>query len=224
MTKPIYDISPFTLLDYPNKSACILWFTGCNMRCLYCYNPDIVLGKGKMSIEDALHFLRKRKNLLQAVVFSGGECTMHPALLQLAQEAKAMGYLVKVDTNGSRPAIMMELIRRNLLDYVALDFKGLGERFKHITVSNLFGGFEETYALLQANKIPFEVRTTVHSELLSLEDLQEMISYLENKKYVGTYYLQSALNDVITLVDLPRSSYPLQLERLVSHNFNILCR
>lgn len=224
MTKPIYDISPFTLLDYPNKSACILWFTGCNMRCLYCYNPDIVLGKGKMSIEDAWHFLQKRKKLLQAVVFSGGECTMHPALLQLAQEAKAMGYLVKVDTNGSRPAIMMELIRRNLLDYVALDFKGLGERFKHITVSNLFGAFEETYALLQANKIPFEVRTTVHSELLSLEDLQEMISYLENKKYVGTYYLQSALNDVRTLVDLPRSSYPLQLERLVSDNFNILCR
>jgi len=224
MTKPIYDISPFTLLDYPNKSACILWFTGCNMRCLYCYNPDIVLGKGKMSIEDARHFLQKRKKLLQAVVFSGGECTMHPALLQLAQEAKAMGYLVKVDTNGSRPAIMMELIRRNLLDYVALDFKGLGERFKHITVSNLFGAFEETYALLQANKIPFEVRTTVHSELLSLEDLQEMISYLENKKYVGTYYLQSALNDVRTLVDLPRSSYPLQLERLVSDNFNILCR
>jgi len=224
MTKPIYDISPFTLLDYPNKSACILWFTGCNMRCLYCYNPDIVLGKGKMSIEDARHFLQKRKKLLQAVVFSGGECTMHPALLQLAQEAKAMGYLVKVDTNGSRPAIMMELIRRNLLDYVALDFKGLGERFKHITVSNLFGAFEETYALLQANKIPFEVRTTVHSELLSLEDLQEMISYLENKKYVGTYYLQSALNDERTLVDLPRSSYPLQLERLVSDNFNILCR
>ena len=59
MTKPIYDISPFTLLDYPNKSACILWFTGCNMRCLYCYNPDIVLGKGKMGIEDALHSSEK---------------------------------------------------------------------------------------------------------------------------------------------------------------------
>lgn len=68
VAKPIYSISPFTLLDYPDKTACILWFAGCNMRCLYCYNPDIVLGKGKISYEEALKFLKTRVNLLDGVV------------------------------------------------------------------------------------------------------------------------------------------------------------
>jgi pyruvate formate lyase activating enzyme len=94
-TKPVYSITPFTLLDYPHKTACILWFAGCNMKCVYCYNPDIVFGKGKISISEVLNFLNRRKSLLDGVVLSGGECTSHKNIRQLLQEIKKLGFLVK---------------------------------------------------------------------------------------------------------------------------------
>ena len=144
VSKPIYSLTPFTLLDYPHKSACILWFAGCNMRCLYCYNPEIVQGKGRLSFEKILAFLNSRKNLLDAVVFSGGECLLHKKSLSLIEEIKKMGFLVKIDTNGSSPDRMRKLLEKNLVDYVALDFKAPKSKFESITKSDLFVPFEET--------------------------------------------------------------------------------
>ena len=198
-TKPVYSITPFTLLDYPHKTACILWFAGCNMKCVYCYNPDIVFGKGKISISEVLNFLNRRKSLLDGVVLSGGECTSHKNIRQLLQEIKKLGFLVKIDTNGSNPEKLINLINENLVDYVALDFKSTKEKFNEITKSNLFSEFEKTLNYLIKSKFPFEVRTTVHSELLNLEDLQSMTEKLENCGYRGKYYLQYYLNDVMSI-------------------------
>src|SRR5690606_23848771 len=155
MLNPIYSITPFTLLDYPNHPACILWFAGCNMRCVYCYNPDIVLGKGKLSLQEVTRFLESRQALLQAVVFSGGECTLHPAIFSLAKAAKDMGYLVKVDTNGTKPNVLKKLLAEQLIDYVALDFKGIGKKHQNITQSRTFSTFATSLALLQSADIPF---------------------------------------------------------------------
>mgnify|MGYP003437551236 FL=1 len=119
VSTPIYSITPFTLLDYAHKSACILWFAGCNMRCLYCYNPEIVLGKGSLSFENILSFLQSRKNLLDAVVFSGGECLLHKKIIPLITEVKKMGFLIKIDTNGSSVEVMQQLLNLNLIDYIA---------------------------------------------------------------------------------------------------------
>jgi len=199
MHDPIYSITPFTLLDYPGKTACILWFAGCNMRCTYCYNPDIVLGKGRISIAQALEFLWSRRGLLQGVVLSGGECTLHPAILPLAETAKQYGFEVKIDTNGSQPKVLETLITRNLVDYIALDFKALEYRYQAITQSALFPEFVESLLLLNRSKIPFEVRTTVHSELINLQDLQEMVRFLQEKAYHGTYYIQHYVNSVPVL-------------------------
>lgn len=207
MANALYDITPFTLLDYPNKAACILWFVGCNMRCQYCYNPDIVFGKGKIGIDQAEAFLKSRKGLLQAVVFSGGECTMHPDMMPLVKIAKSLGYLIKVDTNGARPKLIKSLIDNDLLDYVALDFKGLGQRFQEITVSGSFEAFEETLDILLNANIQFEVRTTAHSQLLSAADLQEMLKFLEDRGYRNNYYLQKALNNVKMIAELGDSNY-----------------
>lgn len=203
MTKPIYGITPFTLLDYPNHPACILWFAGCNMRCLYCYNPDIVLGKGKLSVDDARNFLKSRQSLLQGVVFSGGECTLHPDLVPLARIAKTMGYRVKIDTNGTKPEVLEKLLNEKLIDYIAMDFKGLGEKHREITVSDTFDTFTESLTLLQHAGIPFEIRTTWHSHLLSLKNIQAMVSYLERHGYNGDYFIQYFKNDVKTLSSLP---------------------
>lgn len=169
------------------------------MRCTYCYNPDIVLGKGRMSIAQALEFLRSRRGLLQGVVLSGGECTLHPTILPLLEVAKEYGFDVKIDTNGSRPKVLETLITRSLVDYVALDFKALEHRYQAITQSALFPEFVESLLLLNRSNISFEVRTTVHSELITNDDLQTMVRFLQEKAYKGTYYIQRYVNGVPVL-------------------------
>jgi pyruvate formate lyase activating enzyme len=205
LAKPICNITPFTLLDYPDKSACILWYTGCNMRCLYCYNPKIVLGKGAISFSETISFLKKRKGLLDAVVFSGGECLIHKNIIEQVKEVKALGFLVKIDTNGSNSKVVKQLLNDNLIDYVALDFKALKSSYNAITKSNLFDEFESSFELLLASTIPFEIRTTYHSELISDVELNEMIHFLEYKEYKGNYYIQYFKNNVETLGNLSSS-------------------
>ena len=207
VAKPIYSITPFTLLDYPHKTACILWFAGCNMRCLYCYNPDIVLGKGKLSFQEALNLLKTRINLLDGVVLSGGECTLHRNCIKLIIEIKKMGLLVKIDTNGTAPKILETLINEKLIDYVALDFKAPTYKFESITNSKLYSKFICSLKLLINSKIPFEVRTTLHSSLLIQNDIQKMIDVLEEVNYKGVYYIQNFVNNTKTLTELENSKY-----------------
>ncbi|MDI5949966.1 anaerobic ribonucleoside-triphosphate reductase activating protein [Flavobacterium yafengii] len=221
VSTPIYSITPFTLLDYAHKSACILWFAGCNMRCLYCYNPEIVLGKGTISFEKALTFLHSRKNLFDAVVFSGGECLLHKNSIQLITEVKKMGFLVKIDTNGSRPEVLQQLLENQLIDYVALDFKAMPVHFEKITQSNLFLPFEKSLRLLVESGLPFEVRTTVHSDLIDKNHMQAMIQYLEQQNYQGNYYIQHFVNGVTTLEKLGYSVKELEKENLSTASIKV---
>jgi pyruvate formate lyase activating enzyme len=223
-SKPIYSLTPFTLLDYPHKSACILWFAGCNMRCLYCYNPEIVLGRGRLSFEKILTFLQSRKNLLDAVVFSGGECVLHKNIIPFIFEVKKMGFLVKIDTNGSSTEVMQKLLFHDLIDYVALDFKAPKTKFKTITKSDLYEPFEKTLDLMLKNTIPFEIRTTYHSDLLTEADLARMIQFLEYKNYFGHYYIQYFRNDTKTLSELGHSINKLDCKKLSSKTIQIIIR
>lgn len=152
-----------------------------------------------------ISFLESRKGLLDAVVFSGGECLLHKDIEEQIQTIKKMGFLVKVDTNGSKPEVLKSLIKQNLIDYVALDFKSTKESFHTITQSDLFDQFEKSLQLLLEANIAFEVRTTYHSELLAQEELQEMIEYLKYNEYTGTYYIQHFRNNVETIGKLPDS-------------------
>ncbi|UQD54955.1 anaerobic ribonucleoside-triphosphate reductase activating protein [Flavobacterium sp. K5-23] len=222
--KPIFSITPFTLLDYPHKSACIIWFAGCNMRCLYCYNPEIVLGKGTVSYEKAITFLQSRQNLLDAVVFSGGECLLHKDIVSLIDKVKKMGFLVKVDTNGSKPEMIQKLIEKKLIDYVALDFKAMPSTFEKITQSNFFVPFEKSLHLLLDSGISFEVRTTVHSDLINEKEVEMMIDYLEKANYKGDYYIQHFINDVVTLEKLGYSSKQLNADSLSTKNIKVHLR
>lgn len=206
MARPIYSITPFTLLDYPDRTACILWFAGCNMRCVYCYNPDIVLGKGKLSFDDALAFLDRRGALLDGVVLSGGECTAHHNLEPFLKSLKHRGYQVKVDTNGTAPLLLEHLIQSELIDDIALDFKALPKSFESITGSRHFDTFQRTLDILLRLGTRFEVRTTVHSALISPGDLREMAVYLYDKGYRGKYFIQHFVNGSSTLEPLPYST------------------
>lgn len=161
------------------------------MRCIYCYNKNIVLSKGKISKNEALNFLKSRVKKLQGVVFSGGECTLDDDFLPLLKEAKALGFSTKVDTNGSNLEILKKSI--NFIDYIALDFKALNSEYKLITNSNLYDKFIQTLRYLVSIDFPFEIRTTVHADFFSEHDISLMSNILENMGYKGTYYLQNFL-------------------------------
>ncbi|MDR1614920.1 MAG: anaerobic ribonucleoside-triphosphate reductase activating protein, partial [Campylobacteraceae bacterium] len=168
-TKPIFDITPFTMLDFPDHLACIVWFAGCNMRCSYCYNPHIVLGEGSIGTDELLDFLRKRTDHLEGVVLSGGECTLYSLLPELCRSIKELGFKIKLDTNGSKPQVLSLLLKNALLDFVSLDFKSSKTLFKTVTLSNFYDAFIESLQILQTNIVPFEVRTTVHADFLNEE-------------------------------------------------------
>lgn len=222
--KPICNITPFTLLDYPHHSACILWYAGCNMRCSYCYNPEIVFGKGTIEFSKVLSFLKTRKGLLDAVVFSGGECMIHKNIRAQIQEVKALGFAVKIDTNGSKPEVLKQLIEENLIDYIALDFKSVPDKFQKITKSNLVVPFLETLKIITNSKIAFEVRTTYHSDLLNENDIKAIIAILEAYNYNGNYYIQYFRNNTETIEKLDWSLKNLSSDSLSTKNIQVVFR
>ncbi len=193
---PIYGVTPFTMLDYPGKIACIIWFAGCNMRCGYCHNPQIVKGKGRGTVEEVLNFLEKRKGLLDGVVLSGGEATSYKGLRSFIIQIRSFNYSVKLDTNGLRPNFIKKLLNEGLLDFVALDYKAPPYKFKEVTGVAKYSHFNDTLDLLcEQNNISFEVRTTVHTDLLDEEDISFIINDLNNRKFSGNYYIQNFCGD-----------------------------
>jgi pyruvate formate lyase activating enzyme len=224
MSLAVYNITPFTLLDYPDNTACIVWFAGCNMRCVYCYNVDIVRGKGRMSYDEVYGFLDTRRGLLDAVVLSGGECLMHRSIESFIIELKKRNLLVKIDTNGSYPLVLSKLINEQLIDYVALDFKAMQKDYFRITRSHLFKSFEKSLELLMASKVPFEVRTTYHSGCTDAAAIKEMICYLKLKAYKSPYYLQNFFNGVPTLGNLCMDSEPLNENIKYENQLKIVIR
>jgi pyruvate formate lyase activating enzyme len=218
--KVIYDLSPFTHLDFPEHLACIVWFSGCNMRCDYCYNDDIVFAKSsKYSYKDILEFLKTRQNLLDGVVLSGGEATSHK-LVEFCIEIKNMGFKIKLDTNGTNPLHVETLLESNLLDFVALDYKAPADKFIQITHSNKYKEFESTLRLLINSDIDFEVRTTLHDDLLDVDDINKIIKDLKQKGYKSTYYIQEFLDTGSNIGSINKPSKKLDKTKL-SKELNI---
>lgn len=190
---PLYDLTPFTMQDFPDRTACIVWLAGCNMRCGYCHNPDIVRGGcGKIKKEDVFSFLEKRKGLLEGVVLSGGEAALYKGIIPFARDIKKMGFAVKLDTNGTRPATVRQMLEENLLDYVAMDYKAPEEKFRQVTACGEWASFSETLDLLIRQKtVPVEIRTTVHKDLLNEKDVQAIAYDLKKRGFSGKYYIQN---------------------------------
>ena len=227
-TLPIYSVTPFTMLDFPGRTACIIWFSGCNMRCEYCHNPQIVKGRGRGTAEQVLAFLAKRQGLLDGVVLSGGEASVYPGLPDFIRQVKTMGYAIKLDTNGLRPDIVRNLIDDSFLDYIALDYKAPPEKFRRVTGVDKFSLFSETLNFLcEQRTVPFEVRTTVHTGLMNEHDIAAIISDLDQHFYQGTYFIQNFRNDNDrpTLGNLPPQKRILDIDSLPSsRNFQIAYR
>ncbi len=219
----VYDLTPFTHLDFPDHLACIVWLINCDLRCDYCYNKDIVFSKnGKMSFDNVLDFLDTRKNLLDGVVISGGEATLHN-LVPFCKEVKSRGFKIKLDTNGINFNHIKELLDLNLIDYIALDYKAPKYKFETITHSMIskFDTFEKTLNYLIDIEFDFEIRTTVHRDLLDEDDISYIINDLKEKSYKGTYFLQNYLDTPNNIGDINESNKIFNLEAIKDKNDSI---
>ncbi len=224
--KIVYDLTSFSHLDYPNHLSCIVWIVGCGFRCDYCYNSDIVFTKsGKYSFNDILSFLDTRINLLDAIVLSGGEAT-GVDLIPFCKQVKKKGFKIKLDTNGVNFEQIKKLLELKLLDYIALDYKAPKYKFTNITHSSLlkFDQFEQTLIYLINNNFDFEVRTTVHSDLLNENDINFIINYLYNKEYKGIYYLQNYFDSNNTIGNISKQQYQLNINQINTEKIKIQYR
>lgn len=152
-----------SLIDYPGKVAAVVFFSGCNYDCFYCHNRALIDAEYEtLQREDILDFLMRRRGLLDAVVISGGEPTLNPELPAILAEIKAMGFLVKLDTNGSNPAMVEQLADGGLLDFVSVDYKTPKEAYRSLCggAASAEDALETIYFLLKSG-LDFEVRTTL---------------------------------------------------------------
>ena len=165
-----------TLLDYPEHVATTVFLGGCNMRCPFCHNASLIFSPVQTyTQEELLAFLKKRAGILDGVCITGGEPTIHPELPAFLKTIKDLGYLIKLDTNGSNPSMLSSLISQELIDYVAMDVKlPLEEYKKSLGYSGEEKELSKSLALLKSNIIPYELRTTVVEELHSPELIHAM--------------------------------------------------
>lgn len=178
-----------TFIDYPDKIACIIFTQGCNFRCGYCHNPELFESKEPvLSVPAFFEFLNKRKGKLDGVVITGGEPTLHKDIKEFIQQIKTLGFLVKLDTNGTRPDILQELLNENLLDYIAMDIKAPLTKYKDITQVDVDTNIiKKSIDLIMNSDVDYEFRTTVVKSQLSQEDFEIIGKTIKGAK---RYYLQ----------------------------------
>lgn len=181
-----------TLLDYPEKVACTLFTAGCNLRCPFCHNAALVTHvspDASYDEEQIIAFLKKRQGLLEGVCITGGEPLLMPELPGFIQQVKALGYAVKLDTNGTSPDALSALTNAGLIDFVAMDIKNSKQKYALTTgIPDLdLSVIERSVELLLHGKIPYEFRTTVVKELHTCHDIEEIAEWIAG---ANTYCLQ----------------------------------
>lgn len=185
-------LQKFSLIDYPGKLSCVIFTQGCNFRCPYCHNRELVLPehfKGTIPDEEVFGLLGKRREYLGGVVITGGEPTEQEGLLKFMSRVKEMGYPLKLDTNGSRPHIIRAVIQQSLADYIAMDIKTSWKKYnKAIGVNFPLELIRESIALIKSSGIQYEFRTTVVRPFCKFDDVCRISSQVKDEK---NYHLQS---------------------------------
>jgi pyruvate formate lyase activating enzyme len=178
-----------SLLDYPDRISAIVWTSGCNFHCPFCYNKNLALGTAELFPQDEiLSFLSKRKSLLEGVVISGGEPLLHDDIVDFIKKIKDLRLLVKIDTNGAFPERLRELLDQQLVDYVAMDVKAPKKKYPQLSgVNTDLSKIETSLELLKTKAPAYEFKTTFVPGLLTKEDIIEIAQWL---KGADTYFLQ----------------------------------
>ncbi|MFH1401405.1 MAG: anaerobic ribonucleoside-triphosphate reductase activating protein [Parcubacteria group bacterium] len=189
-------LQELTLIDYPGKLAATVFLTGCNFRCPWCYSSEIVLPEKikfqpEFTEKEVFDFLKSRKNLIEGVVICGGEPTISKNLPSLIKKIKNEGFFVKLDTNGTNPKMLKELIDKKLVDYVAMDLKASKEKYNNVSGTKVdVKKIQESIDILKEGKVDYEFRTTVIPGFHKKEDLLSMAKWISGAK---KYCLQNFL-------------------------------
>jgi len=184
LTMRILGLQKMTLLDYPGKVACTVFFGGCNFRCPFCHNPDLVFASATepgITEGEFFAFLSQRQGLLDGVCITGGEPMLEKDLIDFIARIREMGFLVKLDTNGSFPDGLKHLVDNRLVDYVAMDIKNSREHYgktigiPHYDTTNV----EQSVSILMGGSVPYEFRTTLVREYHTRSDIKAIGTWLE---------------------------------------------
>ncbi len=208
-------LQKFSLLDYPDHIAAIIFTQGCNFRCQFCYNPMLVKpgytggkvsnrpsagdGQGQkghplITEDDLFAFLDKRKGKLNAIVITGGEPTLHKDLPEFIIKIRKLGYKIKLDTNGTNSQMLKDLIGRRLIDYIAMDMKGPLDKYeKVIGVKTDLMKIKESITIIMKSGLPYEFRTTVVPDLIGFKDIASIGKLI---KGASKWYLQIFKSDI----------------------------
>jgi len=207
-------IQKTSLLDYPDTISAIIWTVGCNFRCPFCYNKDLVLEKvEEIPEEEVLSFLKKRKGLIEGLVISGGEPLMQNDIVDFIVKVKKMGYLVKIDTNGMYPEKLKELIEKKLVDYIAMDIKAPKNIYDLLTgVKTDIKKIEKSIEIIKNSNISYEFKTTFVPDFLKREDIIEIAKWLESSK---KFFLQQFKNNTSLISNKLQDIIPHSKEELV---------
>ncbi len=186
---PIVGLQRLSLVDYPGRLCTTIFTAGCNFRCPYCFNVEIVLEPNKLeniSEEEVLNLLKDRRGFIDGVCIGGGEPTIHGALPTFIRRVKLLGLKVKLDTNGSRPRMLRRLVEDGLLDYVAMDVKAPLDRYQEVVCAKVdVEAIKESIRILRRGRVDHEFRTTVVPGLIGEEDVKEIARTLTgSKRYV----------------------------------------
>lgn len=183
-----------TLLDYPGKVACILFTQGCNFKCPYCQNSGLICNKNEQLIneEEIFSYLNKRKGVIDGVVISGGEPTVQSDLESFIKKTKDLGFLVKLDTNGSNPDLIEKLINNGLIDYIAMDIKNVLPLYIDVSfVKANIDKLKRSIEIIKKSSIDHEFRTTIIKNIHDIDKLNQICSYVDGDKMFLQNFEQS---------------------------------
>lgn len=178
-----------SLVDYPGTISAVIFLSGCNFRCGFCHNPSVVFGKSaKIDEKEVMDFLERRKRVLEGVCVTGGEPTIHDNLPMLLKKIKSMGFLAKLDTNGTNPEMLKKIIEENIVDYVAMDIKAPLETYSFAANADVnIKKIKESMRILMESKIKYEFRMTLLPKFVSIESFKEICEMLKGAK---RFYIQ----------------------------------
>ena len=188
----IHGLQKMTLLDYPGHVACTVFLGGCDLRCPFCHNYELIDGSAEpiMDEQELLDFLKKRQGLLDGVAITGGEPCLRPDLIDLIKEIRALGYPVKLDTNGLHPDVLRTLVEERLVDYVAMDIKNSPEHYAATSGVEAvdLGRIRESISILMEGPVDYEFRTTVIDQLHSAQDMEGIGALIQGAR---RFFLQA---------------------------------
>lgn len=203
----IHGLQKTTLLDYPGKVACTVFLAGCNLRCPFCHNASLVLDapQSQMTEDEFFAFLKKRRGILDGVCITGGEPTLRRGLPEFIEKIRSLGYCVKLDTNGSNPPLLRQLLENKLVDYVAMDIKNAPHRYRETCGGmDILEAVRKSAELLMTGSTDYEFRTTCVHPLHDAQAMKEIGEWLAGAK---AYYLQNFV-DSGDLVGIGVTSLP----------------